>query len=145
MATELTTSPVNESYSDVFREVTTSAKQLIQSELELVKVELKDLTAQITSNLTQVVLFGALVIVSAVPLLASAVIALGDYWDGNYALSALIVGLACLAVGGIFGYRAITKLLNLDMSLPAATDSLQEGVETVQRKSSQLTTAVAGV
>ena len=125
--------------------MTTSAKQLIQSEVELIKIELKDLTSEVTSHLTQVVLFGALVIVSVVPLLAAAVIALGDYWDGNYALSALIVGLACLAVGGIFGYRALSKLLNLDMTLPASTGSLKEGVETVQRKSSQLTTAMAGV
>lgn len=143
MATQYNPTTHAESYADVFREVTTSAKQLITSEIELVKVELKDLTTEATSHIAQAILFGALLIVSVIPLLAAAVIALGNYWDGNYALSSLVVGLACAVVGGIFAYRAINKLTNVDV-MPATQSSIAEGTESVKRKTAQVADAVQG-
>ncbi len=134
----------NETYAEIFRDLTTSAKQLILNEVELVKVEVKDLSSQATAQITQAIIFGALLIVSAVPLLAAAVIALGQYWDGNYVLSALIVGLGCAVLSGIFLYRSVSKLGDAAAAMPATSQALKEGAEVVQRKSSQLTTAVAG-
>ena len=114
----------NTSYADVFRDVTVSAKQLIQSEVALIKVEIKDVAENVSAHIVQAIFAGALIIVSAVPLLASAIIALGNYWDGNYALSSLVIGLVCAVVAGIVGYRAFTKLKNIDISLPATKESL---------------------
>ncbi len=136
---------VNESYAEIFRDLTSSAKQLIQSEVALIKTEAKEIASEATANVTQAILFGALIIASVVPLLASAVIALGQLWDGNYALSALVVGLGCATVGGVFFYRAIKRMGDVKVAMPAATESLKDGSESVQRKSAQLTDAVAGV
>lgn len=135
----------NETYTEIFRDLTTSAKQLILNEVELIKVEAKDLTTQATANITQAILFGALLVVSAVPLLAAAVLYLGQYWDGDYALSALVVGAVCAAVSGLFLFRSIRNLSEVDAAMPATSQSLKDGAEVMQRKSSQLSTAVAGV
>lgn len=139
---EISTDPKSESYGALLREVTTSAKQLIQSEVQLIKVEMKEIVSEAGSHLTQTVLFGALVLASVVPLLAAAVIALGDYWDGNYALSSLVIGLALAVIGGVFGYRALRNLLRLNV-MPASTAALRDGADAVKRKSAQLTHAVA--
>ncbi len=143
MATPLTSTSQTESYGNIFREVTASAKQLLKSEVELIKVELKDLSTQASNHLTQAILFGALIIVSVVPLLASAVIALGQYWNDNYALSSLVVGLVCLGTGGFFGYRAFNNLTSVKM-MPASSVAVAEGAEAVQRKTGQVAEAVAG-
>ena len=132
------------SYGDIFREVTTSAKQLIQSEVALIKTEIKDVSTTASSHIAQAITFGALLIVSAVPLLASAVIALGNYWDGNYALSALVVGLACAAVSGFFVYRAVQGLQSVDMTLPASASSLAGSAQVFERKADRLVDAVKG-
>lgn len=143
MANPLATTSHTESYGDIFREVTSSAKQLLKSEVELIKVELKDLSTQVSSHLSQAILFGAMIIVSIVPLLASAVIALGQYWNDNYALSSLVVGLISMAASFYFGSRAIGKLTSVPV-MPASSSSLAEGAEAVQRKTGQVAEAVAG-
>lgn len=133
MAATINTSTTIGSYADIFREVTSSAKQLIQSEVELIKTEVRDVSENIIKHLVQAILFGALIIVSAVPLLASAVIALGQHWDGNYALSALVIGLGLAAISGTLVYRSLQKLKETDISLPATKATWAEGTEAIQR------------
>lgn len=134
----------NVSYADAFRDVTLSAKQLIKSEVELIKFEIKDVAQNVSAQIVQAIFAGALIIVSAVPLLASATIALGNYWDGNYALSALVVGLACALVGGLVGYRAYSQLKKVDVSLPSTQAALTDSSQTVQRKAEQMSVAMSG-
>jgi len=141
MANKIFKSEVNEtsevdtqSIGTVVKEVGSSAKNLVQSELELLKAEVKDSSRDLSKHAAETAIFGGLFVVSVLPLLAFLVIALGRGLNNRYWLSSLIVAVACAAIGGPVAYRAFKKIKNEDLTLPRTSESLGQSRESISAK-----------
>ncbi|NJD09281.1 MAG: hypothetical protein FIB01_02175 [Gemmatimonadetes bacterium] len=85
---------------------------LVRAEVALAKVEFRELARQAALDAVKVGAAGALALVGAMALVASAVLGLGDILGGRYAVAALVVGLVLLVVGGLLarsGIRSMTR------------------------------------
>lgn len=126
------------SIGQVLREVGASAKDLLHSEADLARAELKEATSRLGKHSAQAAVFGAMVAISVLPFLAFLVIGLGNILDGRYWLSSLIVALVCAGVGGFFAFRAYKKLKAQDLTLPHTRRSLERGKDAVVDRVSEV-------
>ena len=132
------------SYSSVMREIGSSTKELIESEINLFLAELKVVGQNVGRHTTEVMLFGFLLAISTIPFLAFLVIGLGEWLDGRYWLSSLVVALVCALIGGPMAYRSFKKIKESDLKMPHSTAAFKKEVETVQKKFEDLKTTVKG-
>ena len=134
------------SIGEVLGEIGSSAKDLIQSEVDLARAEMRELAIHLGRTSAQTAFFGALLMMSVLPFFAFLVIGLGKALDGNYWLSSLIVSVVCAAVGGVMTYRAYQKIKQQDLTLPRTRESLQYESDAVAGKAQELKeTATEGV
>jgi hypothetical protein len=133
-----------QTYSAVMKELGSSAKELIQSEVNLMVAELKWSGQRVGVHLGQVVLFGFLMALSILPFLAFLVIGIGDWMGDQYWLSSLIVALACVVIGGPLALRAWRKLKEEDLSLPHLKSSFERERAVAIQKMEDLKHAMKG-
>jgi hypothetical protein len=131
-----------ETYGEVIREIGSNVKNVAKSELELVIAEYKEASKDLTKHMTQAVIFGALLAISVLPLLAFLVIGLGDIMNGQYWLSSLIVAVICAVVGGTFAYGAYKKLTTEDLKFSHTKNSVDKIVRTTQKKVGEVKEAI---
>jgi uncharacterized membrane protein YqjE len=129
---------------EVLREISTSAKDLVQSEVHLVQAEIKESAANLGRHSAQAAIFGALLSLSVLPFLAFLVVGLAEILGGNFWLSSLIVALVCAVVGGSMTYRAYKKIKQQDLMLPHTRDALQYGKDTVTEKAQDVKETATG-
>ncbi len=122
----------------VLRDIGVSAKDLIQSEIDLIKIELKDSAAKVGKHSAQVAMFGVLFALSIIPFMAFLVIALGEVLDDNYWLSSLIVAIVFAAVGGALAYRAYNKIKTEDVNMHHARDGWGREIDALKEKINEL-------
>lgn len=134
----------SQSYGSLLRELGTSAKELVQSELKLMASEVKASTKNVAEHAGQAALFGGLLAISVFPFLAFLVIGIGELLDGRYWLSSLIVAIVCAAIGGPLAYRAYLKIRNKDLNFPYTKETLDRGLQTVQRRIEDIKDAAKG-
>jgi hypothetical protein len=89
------------------------------------RAEIEETGAHLGRHTAQAAIFAALLLLSVFPLLAFLVIGLGKLLNNQYWLSSLIIGVLCAGIGGVFGYRAYTKIRELDLTLPHTRDSIE--------------------
>lgn len=135
---------INQSYSSILKELGSSAKDLIQSEINLMTAELKHVGQDVARHSAQAAAFGALLALSVFPFLAFIVIGLGDLLDGQYWLSSLIVAVVCAAIGGTLAFRAYKKIKENDLQFTHSKAGLNRGLEAVQQKFEQVKDAARG-
>jgi uncharacterized membrane protein YqjE len=116
------------SIASVLREVGTSVKDLMRSEVNLVKAEIKNSTKSLGSHLAQATIFGSLTLISILPFLAFLVIGMGRLLGDRYWMSSLIVAVVCAAVFGGLAFRAY-KMLKNEVTLPRTRESLERSSE----------------
>ena len=133
-----------QTYSSVMKEVGQSTRDLLQSEINLIMAEFRQMTHNLGKHTTQAVIYSSLLFLSVIPFLAFLVIGLGEYLDGRYWLSSLIVSIACALVGGPLANRAFKKIKTEDLKMPHMKASLEKEVATVQRKFQDLKTTAQG-
>ncbi|MBX3021174.1 MAG: phage holin family protein [Bdellovibrionales bacterium] len=132
------------SYASALRDVVGSAKDLLHSEVGLVKAELSDHAHRIARHSARGAIFGALVALSVIPFMAFLVIGLGELLDGRYWLSSLIIAVIFGAGGATLAYQAYQLLKEEDFSLPRARRGLERQMESVQEKVQEIKTTVKG-
>jgi len=132
------------SVGEVLGEIGTSAKNFIQSEINLARTEIKETASQLERRLTKAAAFGALMVASVLPFMAFLVIGLGRVFNNNYWLSALVVALCCAVIGGMMTSRAFREVKQQDLSLPHTRDTFQEGVSRVTHKTEELKDSSSG-
>lgn len=132
------------SYTSVIKELGTSAKDLIQSEINLMTAELKHVANHVARHSAQAAAFGALLALSIFPFLAFLVIGLGELLDDRYWLSSLIVAIICAAVGGPLALKAFKKIKEEDLKFSHTKASLNRSLEAVQGKVEQVKDAARG-
>ena len=132
------------SYSDALRQVASSTKDLIQSEITLVTAELKATVDTAKNHITQSIVFSVLLALSILPFIAFLVIGLGELLDGRYWLSSLIVAVAFAVIGGSLAYRAYQKLKNVDIDFSHTREGVRRGVGKVKAKLEDIEQATKG-
>ena len=136
--------PYNQSYSSLLKELGSSAKDLMRSEILLVTTELKTVSQRVARHSAQAAAFGGLLVMSLFPFLAFLVIGLGELLDGRYWLSSLIVAIACAAIGGPLAYRAFKKIKEEDLDFTRSRTSLEHGAHSIQAKVDEIKDAARG-
>lgn len=121
-----------------------SGTNLIRSELNLAKEEVKDSARKLEAHALQMAIFGGLLLLAMLPFIAFLVMGLGELLDGRYWLSALIVAAAFALIGGIFGYRAFRKFENEDLSLARTRETLHRDQQLVRTKIQAMGEAMKG-
>ena len=132
------------SYGSVIKELGITAINLAQSELSLLKTEIKTSAPNLLKHAAQTGIFGALSALSTLPFLAFVVIGLGILFGGAYWLSALVVSVICASVGGYFGYRAFQKLKSQDLTFTRTRDGLAKAAHMIENKINEVKSASKG-
>ena len=132
------------SYSTVLNEVISSAKDVMRSEVKLFVTEFRLLQPSLTKHITQTVLFGYLLALSALPFLAFLVIGLGQLLDGRSWLSSLIVSFVCAAIGGPLAFSAFAKIKTNDVKFKQTKKSLYEAAEVATKNVDKIKTSLKG-
>jgi uncharacterized membrane protein YqjE len=127
------------SWGEVLAEIADGLKQVTRSEFDLAKAEGRLAGERFKRTMILAVSFGALALLGILPLLAAAVIGLGEALDGNYWLSSLIVGSVLLVVGGIVAYVSLKRFNSKALGLPQTRESLQESKQHLQDKVEEIT------
>jgi hypothetical protein len=128
--------------SAVLSDLSDSAKDLIRSEVELIKIELKDSMTKISGHLKQVAIFGGLCILSIIPFMAFLIIALGRVLDENYWLSSLIIAVTFAVVGGLLAYRAYQNIKAEDLDMKHSREGWHKEFDTLRENINELKTKV---
>lgn len=115
------------SLSELFGELSRETKTLINQEMRLARLELKESTADIGKNVASVALGGAVLYAGFLGLMFAAIYALSELMDPW--LAALLVGLVIMAIGGFLLYRGYNELKELDLTPRRTVDSLQENAQ----------------
>lgn len=103
------------SYTEILGDISSSTKELILSDLDLVISEFKKTKSKIEEESKKLLAYSVLIALSTVPLLAFLVIGLGILLGGQYWLSALIVGGALAVLGGIGISSAARRFKKMDL------------------------------
>lgn len=134
--------PKDLSYGVLIRDLALSTKNLVASEVELLNAEIRESRQKIQKHALQSLIFGFLVVLSLLPLLAFAVLALGNYLDGRYDLSALIVGVVMAAIGGPLAWRAYRKIKDEDWRMPETSVTLRQQKNLMHEKLNEMAHAL---
>lgn len=118
----------DQSIAELFRRFTNDSSHLIQQELNLAKTELRETATHLGGAAARLGMAVAIAIPGLLALTAFLVVGLGDLFD-NYWLSALVVGLALLAIGGVLGKRAVGVLKGGRIGVPATVGTLREDAQ----------------
>jgi uncharacterized membrane protein YqjE len=123
----------DESVGALLKQISTDSTHLIQQEIALAKLELKQSVATAGKSAAQLGIAVGVAIPGMLSLVAFLVIGLGDLMNENYWASALIVGVACLAVAGVLARRAIANVKG-KLGVPETTGTLRDDAAWAKRE-----------
>ena len=104
---------------DLLKRLTTDASDLVRAEMALAKAELRETGTALARDGAKIAVAGGLALAGALAITAFLVIALGALFN-NYWLSALVVGVALLGVGGLLVRSAVADVKRRGV-MPAQT------------------------
>lgn len=99
-----------ESVGSLLKQISTDSTHLIQQEIALAKLELRQSVSAVGKAASRLGVAAGLALPGALALVAFLVIGLGDLMSGNYWASALIVGVVFVALAAIVARRAMANL-----------------------------------
>jgi uncharacterized membrane protein YqjE len=94
------------SIGDLFRELSSDSSRLIQDEVQLAKIELRQSVSELAGATGKIGIAAVLAVPALLALTAALVIGIG-LLIGNFWLSALIVGVVILVIAGVLAERAV--------------------------------------
>lgn len=118
----------DQSVGDLFRRFTNDSSLLIRQELTLAKLEIKETGSRVGQAAARLGVAVGVAIPGLLAVTAFLVIGLGDLID-NYWLSALIVGVAMLAVAGVLAKKAMKTFSDGSLGIPQTAGTLREDAE----------------
>ena len=113
------------SLGDLFRRLTTDTSELVRQEIALAKTELREASSTLARDGTRIGIAVGLALAGALSVTAFLVILLGDLLN-NYWLSALIVGIAFLAIGGLLAKNAVNDVKRRGLAPKQTIGTLRE-------------------
>ena len=115
----------DESVGSLLKQISTDSTHLIQQEIALAKLELRQSVSAVGQAGAKLGIAIGVAIPGMLALVAFLVIGLGDLMNDNYWASALIVGIACLTVAGLLAKRAIANVKG-KLGIPETTGTLRD-------------------
>jgi uncharacterized membrane protein YqjE len=97
---------------DLLKQLASEGGDLVRSEIALAKLEMRDMAQDLAMQSAKLGGAIAFALTGALALAAAAIIALGNALGGAYALSALIVGVVVLLIGGVLAWSGVQGLKN---------------------------------
>jgi hypothetical protein len=118
---------------DLLKQLAGEGTDLVRNEISLAKLEMREMAREVALDSAKLAGALGLALIGVLALLAAAIIGLGNLLDGRYALSALIIGVIMVAIGGVLASAGIKGLKNVPQ--PDATKrSLQRDKEWASRE-----------
>lgn len=143
-ATVRTAPPAAEpSLAELVRQLAQDSGALVRQEIALAKAEVGETVSRAVLDAARIAVGGAVALVGALVLVACMVVALGELLD-NYWLSALIVGLGLILVGGIMAVSFIKRLKQIDLKPRETIQTLKEDRAWAEAEVSQVKRDLAG-
>ncbi|MFN2398221.1 MAG: phage holin family protein [Gemmatimonadaceae bacterium] len=125
------------SLGDLFKQLSTDAAQLVVQETSLAKAELKEVGATLARDAAKLGIALGLGLAGALAFTAFLIVALGDLID-NYWLSALLVAVPLLAIGGILARNAVNDVKRRGLKPVATIENLGKNVTWAKREAGEL-------
>jgi hypothetical protein len=97
---------------ELLKQLASDGGDLVRNEIALAKLEMRDMAREVALDSARLGVAVALAMTGALALVAALIIGLGNLLDGRYALSALIVGVVVLAIGGLLARSGVAGLKN---------------------------------
>ncbi len=110
----------------LLKQLTSDTAELLRQELELAKAEIRETGTRVAKDATKVGVAAGLAFMGGLSLTAFLVIALGRLLNGNYWLSALIVGVVAFGVGYTMVKSAIRDLSQHGIAPKQTLETLKE-------------------
>ena len=123
----------DESVGTLLKQISTDSTHLIQQEIALAKLELRESVSAMGKAAAQLGVAIGLAIPGMLALVAFLVIGLGDLMNDNYWASALIVGVAFLAIAGLLAKRAMANVKG-KLGIPETTGTLRDDAAWAKRE-----------
>jgi hypothetical protein len=118
---------------DLLKQLAGEGTDLVRNEISLAKLEMREMARDVALDSAKLAAALGLALIGGLALIAAAIIGLGNLLDGRYALSALIIGVIVVAIGGVLASAGIKGLKNVPQ--PDATKrSLQRDKEWASRE-----------
>lgn len=124
------------SLGDLFQALSNDTSLLIRQEAALAKAEMQQKIDKITTDIGMIAGGAGLALFGAIALLIALIWGVGVLLDSIW-LSALIIGVIFLAVGGVLIYQAIQKIKELNPKPEQTIETLQEDKEWAKRQIQQ--------
>ncbi len=122
------------SYSQIFSDVSRTAKILVLNDIKLVNQDLKRISKDVKHNARSVTVFGAIFLISSIPLIIFSIILLGEILDHQYWLSSLILGITLFVIGSVGSTYFYHKLKQLDFKFNKTRAALKKESEIIYRQ-----------
>jgi uncharacterized membrane protein YqjE len=122
---------------ELLKRLTTDAGDLVRAEVALAKTELRETGSALARDGAKVGVAAGLALAGALALTAFLVIALGALLD-NYWLSALIVGVVLLAVGGLLLRSALADVKRRGVMPAQTAETLREDAQWAKAEARQV-------
>lgn len=128
--------------AEILKNIGGSAKDIVKNEGLLLKTELFSTLEKISGDLRNTLVFGSLLVLGAIPLTFFLIISLGQWLQGNYVLSSLIVTLAWSALCSSAAFYYYRKLTQHSLELSKTKQKAQETAQTINAKVEEVKDAV---
>ncbi len=132
------------SYADLLREVSRNAKELFASEIDLVRIEAKSSFKTVERHSYALIISVWFVLFAPLGLFASAILVLGDYWEGRYWLSSLVVGASALFVGLVLMKNTVKKIRSEPKLMQATQNTLNFVADKTKENVEDVSIALSG-
>jgi uncharacterized membrane protein YqjE len=132
-----TTGAAEPPLGELFKRLTTDTSELIRQEVNLAKVEMRELGTTVARDATSIGVAVGLALTGVLALGAFAIVGLGDLFN-NYWLAALIVGVLFLAIGGYLGKNAIDDVKRRGLKPQKTVETLREDASWIKQEGREL-------
>lgn len=122
---------------DLFRQLADDTNHLIRQEMNLAKIEVRETGSALARDGMKIGVAAGLALVGVLALGAFLIIALGGLF-GSYWLSALLVGVVFLAIGGILANNAVSDVKNRGLKPEQTMETLREDTAWMKREARDL-------
>jgi uncharacterized membrane protein YqjE len=120
------------SLGELFSELSRQTSTLIRQEVALAKVEMKQKGAEVGKDVGMMAAGGALAYAGLLALIATIIIVLAEFMP--WWLSALIVSLVVLGIGGLLVQRGMSALKQTSMAPEQTIETLKEDKEWAKKQ-----------
>ena len=130
--------PRDPSLGELFRDLTTETSELVSKEIALVKAEARQTGTTMAKDGAKIGIASGLAFAGALALTAFLIVGLGDLLNGKYWLSALIIGVLFLAIGGGLVKNAIGDIKRRGQSVKHTVDTVKDTASWAKQETRQV-------